>query len=80
VRKIQGFFHANATIRHNKNAIMILKNKDGLEKTAHEDKAAIIWEAFKERMGSSEFTGIYFDLAGLIQSVDNLEDLVVLAS
>jgi hypothetical protein len=71
------FLHANATIRHNKNAIMVLKHKDGLEKTSHEDKAAIIWEAFKERMGSSEFTYIYYDLADLVQPVDNLEDLTI---
>jgi hypothetical protein len=54
---------------------MVLKNKDGLETTSHEDKAAIIWEAFKERMGSSEFTDIYYDLDDLIQPMDNLEDL-----
>jgi hypothetical protein len=70
------FFHANATIRHNKNAIMVLKNKDGHEKFTHEDKTVIIWEAFKERMGTSEFTEIYFDLNDLVQPVDNPEDLV----
>jgi hypothetical protein len=70
------FFHVIGTIRHNKNAIMVLKNKDGLEKTSHEDKATIIWETFKERMGASEFSYIYFNLVDLVQPVDNLEGLI----
>jgi hypothetical protein len=38
--------------------------------------AAIIWEAFKDGMGTSEFTEMYFDLVDLIQHVDNLDDLI----
>jgi hypothetical protein len=36
------FFHAHATIKHNKNSIMILKNDLGEEKSKHEDEAAIL--------------------------------------
>jgi hypothetical protein len=36
------FFHAHATIKHNKNSIMILKNGLGEEKSKHEDEAAIL--------------------------------------
>jgi hypothetical protein len=60
------FFHANATVRHNKNSIMVLKNSEGQERCSHEDKTAILWEAYKERLGPSEFTQIYFDLNELL--------------
>jgi hypothetical protein len=35
----------------------------------------IIWEAFKERLSTSEFNHIYFDLGSLIHRDDDLEDL-----
>jgi hypothetical protein len=70
-------FHSTASIRHNKNSIMMLKDRDGLEKYNHEDKAEIIWEAFKNRMGNSEFTEMHFELRDLIQPSDDLEGLII---
>jgi hypothetical protein len=61
--KILSIFHSTATINHNRNAIMMLKDRNGNEKFAHEEKATIIWEAFKDRLGSSEFTQIHFNLS-----------------
>jgi hypothetical protein len=69
------FFHANATIRHNKNSVMPLKDKDGLGRFSHEEKVGIIWEALKDRLGSSEFSEIHFDLNDLLQPVADLEEL-----
>jgi hypothetical protein len=69
------FFHANATIRHNKNSIMSLKDRDGIDKFTHEEKAEIIWEAFKDRLSSSEFTEMHFNLNELLQPVADLDDL-----
>jgi hypothetical protein len=37
--------------------------------------AEIIWEAFKERLGSSKFIEIHFDLDAILQPVENLDDL-----
>jgi hypothetical protein len=68
-------FHATATIKHNKNAIMILRNGSGEEKFSHEDKAQILWEAYKDRLGTSEFSHIYFDLSQLLFVVPDLEQL-----
>jgi hypothetical protein len=48
--------HAIATIKHNKNAIMMLKNGNGEEKFSHEDKSQILWEAYNDRLGTSEFS------------------------
>jgi hypothetical protein len=69
------FFHANATIKHNKNSIMVLKNRDGQEKASHEDKVAILWKAFKDKLGTKEFTHMHFDLNGLIEATPDLEEL-----
>jgi hypothetical protein len=69
--------HANATIRHNKNSIRMLRDSEGVEKFGHEEKAEIIWEAFKNRMGTSEFSKMHFDLEDLIQHVMSLENLVI---
>jgi hypothetical protein len=69
-------FHANASIRHNKNSIMMLKDSEGVEKYSHEEKAEIIWESFKSRMGTSEFSEMHFDLNDLIHPVINLDNLV----
>jgi hypothetical protein len=34
---------------------MVPKDMNGLEKYSHEEKVAIIWEAFKDRLGASIF-------------------------
>jgi hypothetical protein len=44
----------------------------------HETKASILWESFKERLGMSEFTHMYFDLSSLLHrtlDLDVLEEL-----
>jgi hypothetical protein len=55
------FFHATATIKHNKSFIMALKDSEGLEVTKHEDKASILLKAFRDRLGSSDFVQIHFN-------------------
>jgi hypothetical protein len=42
---------------------------------SHEEKVGIIWEALKDRLGSSEFSEIHFDLNDLLQPVADLEEL-----
>jgi hypothetical protein len=69
------FFHSTATIKYNKNNIMILKDKDGHEKFEHEDKATLLWEAFKERLGTSEYTTMHFDLNYFLQPSNGLDIL-----
>lgn len=43
------FFHSNATIKYRHNLITVLENDDGISVTDHSAKAALIWEAFKDR-------------------------------
>jgi hypothetical protein len=66
------FFHSTATITHNENSIMMLKDINGVEKFRHEEKAEIIWEAYKERLGTCEFTQMHFDLNGLMEPMPDL--------
>lgn len=42
---------------------------------SHEVKADILWNAFKERMGKTEFTQMLFDLDQLLQPGENLSTL-----
>jgi hypothetical protein len=67
------FFHANATIRQRRNLITSLKDSSGLSHTDHNSKANILWEAFKERLGTSDSPEMSFNLEQLLQKVDNLE-------
>jgi hypothetical protein len=65
--------HANATIKHNKNTIMVIQDK---EKFKHEEKETVIWEAFKERLGTSEFSCIHFNLDNLLKEQEGLDEMV----
>jgi hypothetical protein len=66
------FFHANATIWQRQNLISSLQKNDGSLVSKHEDKALLLWESYKERLGTSEFTHIYFDFHNLLLPSDNL--------
>jgi hypothetical protein len=46
------FFHAAATERYRHNTITSLQDDQGREVFLHEEKAAILWDSFKGRMGS----------------------------
>jgi len=41
----------------------------------HNDKARILWEAFKERLGRVEFQDMEFDLQELLQQHEHLDVL-----
>jgi hypothetical protein len=69
------FFHSNATIRHRQNLITSLQKSDGSLVRKHEDKALHLWESYKERLRTSEFTHSYFDLHSFLFASDNLLSL-----
>jgi hypothetical protein len=70
------FFHVNATIKHSRNAIRSLKDTNDLERSKHEEKATLLLESFKERLGTSEFTNMHFDLHDLLQPMGDLDGLM----
>jgi hypothetical protein len=66
------FFHANASVKHNKNSIVVLRDDSGKELYSHEDKAQFIWNSFKNRLGISEFSGMNIDLSSILTPSENL--------
>jgi hypothetical protein len=60
-------FHTKATINHRHNHISVIQNEDQLDVTDHAGTAAILWEAFKKRMGTSEKTTMHFDLESIYE-------------
>jgi hypothetical protein len=71
------FFHTTTTIKNNRNIIMVLKDGIGQDKHNHEEKAILLWESFKDRLATSEFTHMHFDLSLYIHPTANLDDLVM---
>jgi hypothetical protein len=63
-------FHTVATRNYRHNHIATIKSEDGDATSQHDQKAAILWTAFRNRMGRIEPTEMKFDLASLITPQD----------
>jgi hypothetical protein len=74
------FFHANATIKHHYNHILSLVGVNGTTVTSHVDKEEVLFQSFKDRLGTSQPTSMVFNLSSLIQPVSNLSTLEMLFS
>jgi hypothetical protein len=70
------FFHAQATVKHRRNFIAQLQTENGTVLVEHGDKAALIWESFKERLGASSFASVGFDLNSYFTSAPDLSSLI----
>jgi hypothetical protein len=65
------FFHANASVRHRRNLINNLLDSSGNVVYGHEQKASLLWDHFRERLGTSSQSKMIFDLHQLFgQNVD----------
>jgi hypothetical protein len=67
------FFHAHATIKHRRNLITSLIDDNATVLYDHDTKANLIWNSFKERLGTSNFSGILFDLSQFFATQRNLD-------
>jgi hypothetical protein len=67
------FFHAHATVKHRRNTIASLTDDNGTTFSEHDQKANLLWNAFKTRLGTSDFLGNVFDLPNLINMQDGLQ-------
>lgn len=70
------FFHANAIAKHRRNLITQLTNNQGQIVTQHQEKAELIRQSFKERMGTCNFTGLTFNSASLFGPGSDLSSLI----
>jgi hypothetical protein len=64
-----------ATVRYRQNNIARFSLSDGTEVIEHEEKAAVLWSSFKERLGVSNNNVVPEKILQLVQHVQNLEDL-----
>jgi hypothetical protein len=64
-----------ATIRYRKNTISSLTREDGSVAVDHHEKAGILWQAFRDRLGFSTPIDNNFNFADYIQPMDNLDAL-----
>ncbi|CAO2167262.1 unnamed protein product [Urochloa humidicola] len=69
------FFHAAATERYRLNTITSLDTEDGRTVSEHFEKAALLWEEYKNRMGHTTNPQMLYNLDTLVQHQDNLQHL-----
>lgn len=69
------FFHAAATERFRQNTITSLETEDGRTICDHFQKAALLFENFRDRMGQTTHPQMQYNLAELIAMQEGLESL-----
>jgi len=71
------FFHSIATVRHRRNLITSLNSPSGVPVYDHNSKAELIWSDFKDRLSSSSYQNMLFDLDSLFGQPCDLSSLEV---
>jgi hypothetical protein len=61
------FFYAASTERYRLNTITSLDTEDGRTVTEHLEKATLLWDEYRNRLGTSTHTRMHFNLQNLIQ-------------
>jgi hypothetical protein len=69
------FFQAFATERHRRNYVASLLLPDGNIVTEHKEKEDIIFQTYKDRLGTCSTPQMKFDLSELITPIPGLEEL-----
>jgi hypothetical protein len=67
------FFHRIATKSFRNNFIACLKTEDDRILCEHDEKASIIWHAFKDRVGQSSSPIMQFDLSSMVHKNDSID-------
>jgi hypothetical protein len=71
------FFHANSSIKHRRNLITSLVDNFDVTLYGHEHKANLLWNDFRDRLGTSSFERMVFDLPSLLSQDVDLSTLEV---
>jgi hypothetical protein len=69
-------FHAQATVKYRRNLVTQLIDDQGHELVNHSDKAELIWQSFKDRLGTTNFMGLRFDLSSFFNHTIDLSPLI----
>jgi hypothetical protein len=69
------FFHGMATISYRINSISQIMNDQGVWVTDHQGKVGLLWNSFRNRMGTTSSPTMLFDLASMIVAADGLDAL-----
>ena len=69
------FFQAKATIKYRNNWITMFKNEQGQEHFEHNAKAALLYRAFKERMGTIATSQNPLLLHHILHPIDGVSEL-----
>jgi hypothetical protein len=69
------FLHSMATIRYRKNLISSLAREDGSVALDHDEKAGLLWNSFRSRLGISVPISHAFDFSRYVARFDGLEAL-----
>ena len=69
------FFHAMATDRYRRSSIQHLSLPDGSQVSSHAAKEEIIYQSFKDRLGTCQHPVMGFDHSDLIEPIDGLDSL-----
>jgi hypothetical protein len=64
-----------ATIRYRKNTISSLAREDGSIASDHHEKAGVLWNSFRNRLGISTPIDASFDFSNYIHAQPGLSDL-----
>lgn len=59
-----------ATISHKKNFIVSIRDSDGAYISEHDQKANLLWNAYKQRLGCSEHTNMAYNLSSILKEHD----------
>jgi hypothetical protein len=62
-------FQTKATHLNRRNTVRQIFTKNGDYLVHHIDKVVALWESFKNRLGCSDFTRMFYDLSSIIQLV-----------
>jgi hypothetical protein len=62
-------FQTMATHLNRRNTVRQIFTKNGDYLVHHIDKVVALWESFKNRLGCSDFTRMFYDLSSIIQLV-----------
>jgi hypothetical protein len=48
-----------------------------VERVQHEEKASLLWESFRDRLGQCEYHSMHFDMDSILMPINDLDESVL---